>query len=311
MRTGIGTLIPSGRQTVVSFGDQTLVVVEVGGGIRRYTVDGNDVLDGYSAGEMCQSGRGQLLVPWPNRLRGGAYEVDGVRHHTALTEPDAGNAIHGLGRFANWSVAEQRGEGVTLAHRLHAQPGYPWTLDLEVDYSLGPQGLEVTMSATNRSDRRCPYGAGAHPYLMVGDGGIDDLILRSPAATYYDSDEHGIPVSSHPVEGTDFDFRSARRLGNLRLDTAFTDLERGADGRAVVELSSRERRVQLWLGPHCPYLMLFTGDSLPDPARRRRALGVEPMTCAPDAFRNGYGLKLLEPGERTSATWGIGAGGAG
>ena len=49
--------------------------------------------------------------------------------------------------------------------------------------------------------------------------------------------------------------------------------------------------------------MLFTGDPLPDVARR--SLAVEPMTCAPNAFRSGDGLIRLEPGESATSSWGI------
>jgi aldose 1-epimerase len=49
--------------------------------------------------------------------------------------------------------------------------------------------------------------------------------------------------------------------------------------------------------------MVFTGDPLPDVARR--SLAVEPMTCAPNAFRTGEGLLTLEPGASFTAEWGI------
>ena len=49
--------------------------------------------------------------------------------------------------------------------------------------------------------------------------------------------------------------------------------------------------------------MLFTGDPLPDVARR--SLAVEPMTCPPDAFRSGEDLIRLEPGGSFTSTWGI------
>jgi aldose 1-epimerase len=51
--------------------------------------------------------------------------------------------------------------------------------------------------------------------------------------------------------------------------------------------------------------MLFTGDSIPDGARRRKSLAVEPMTCAPNAFRSGDGLRTLAPGATAEATWSI------
>ena len=51
--------------------------------------------------------------------------------------------------------------------------------------------------------------------------------------------------------------------------------------------------------------MLFTGDTLAQPERRRRSLAVEPMMCAPDAFRSGDGLWALGPGELRTCAWGI------
>jgi aldose 1-epimerase len=63
------------------------------------------------------------------------------------------------------------------------------------------------------------------------------------------------------------------------------------------------RILTVWLGPAYRYVELFTGDTLPDPARRRRGLGVEPMTAAPNAFVTGDGLQVLAPGETATATW--------
>jgi aldose 1-epimerase len=59
----------------------------------------------------------------------------------------------------------------------------------------------------------------------------------------------------------------------------------------------------LWADESYPYLMIFTGDGLPDV--ERRSIAVEPMTCAPNAFRSGEGLVRLEPSERHVAEWGI------
>jgi len=65
--------------------------------------------------------------------------------------------------------------------------------------------------------------------------------------------------------------------------------------------------VRLWLEAGYRYLQVFTGDTLV-PARRRRGLAVEPMTCPPDAFRSRTGLHVLEPGRGVETTWGIAAG---
>jgi aldose 1-epimerase len=192
-----------------------------------------------------------------------------------------------------------------MKHVLHPQPGYPFELALSIEYALSEQGLLVRTTAVNTGTSACPYGAGAHPYLTVGTETIDPVILRAPGGTVLQSDERGLPVGSTSVEGTEYDFRRARPIGSTKLDNAFTDLERGEDGLARVELRGPEHGAgaTLWVDETYAYLMLFTGDPLPDV--NRRSLAVEPMTCPPNAFRSGESLVRLEPGDSIASEWGI------
>ena len=189
--------------------------------------------------------------------------------------------------------------------RVHPQPGYPFSLALGVEYSLSADGLRVTSTATNVGREACPYGFGAHPYLQVGTGTVDTVVLRAPGRTVLHADARGIPVGAEPVDGTEYDFRRGRPIGATRLDNAYTDLERDDDGLARVELRNPDdgTTLILWCGESFPYLELFTGDPLP--TIRRRSLAVEPMTCPPNAFRTGEAVLVLEPGESTTAVWGI------
>ena len=124
---------PSGEQFEIHARDHRVVVVEVGAGLRSYTVAGDDVLDGYAADEMARSGRGQVLAPWPNRIEDGAYEFAGGRQQLPLNEPKARNAIHGLVRWSSWSVAERSADRILMEHTLHPQPGYPFSLALGIE----------------------------------------------------------------------------------------------------------------------------------------------------------------------------------
>ena len=295
----------SGEQLEVAFGDQRAVIVEVGAGLRSYSVGGHDVLDGYAADEMSPSGRGQVLLPWPNRLQDGRYEFDGRQHQLALTEPEAHNAIHGLVRWGAWRVEEREPHRVVMEHALHPQPGYPFSLELRLEYALSESGLEVRTTATNVGGDACPYGAGAHPYLTVGTQTVAPVELHAPGASMLLSDDRGLPVGREAVDGTEHDFRRPRTIGSTVLDNCFTDLARGEDGLARVRLRNPETdaALTLWVDESYPYLMLFTGDPLPDV--NRRSLAVEPMTCPPNAFRSGEALIRLEPGESTTGAWGI------
>jgi aldose 1-epimerase len=97
-------IAPSGEQITIAARDQQAVVVEVGGGLRSYSVGDRELLDGYRADEMSSSGRGQILIPWPNRLQDGSYEFEGRRHQLPLNEPEHYNAIHGLVRWNAWTT---------------------------------------------------------------------------------------------------------------------------------------------------------------------------------------------------------------
>jgi len=298
---------PSGVQFELRHGEQAASIVEVGGGIREYTHGGRPVLESYPLGSMCDGAHGAPLIPWPNRLAEGRYSFEGQEHQLALNEPERSNAIHGLLRWRPWSASEQSDPGVVVVGtRLLPLAGYPFALEVEIRYELGDDGLTVLTSARNIGEQACPYGAGQHPYLSPGDGPIDVCTLELPAATRVLVDErHQVPVGREPVEGTRFDFREARRIGEDQIDDAFTDLTRDADGRATARLGCADgTTVELWVDEHHPYLQAFTGDTLA-PGRRRTALAVEPMTCPANAFASGHGLLRIEPGRSVTTTWGV------
>ena len=301
------TVLPTGRQFVLTRGDAEATVVEVGGGLRTYTVAGRPLLDGYAQDAMAAAYRGVVLAPWPNRLRDGRYTWEGREHQTALTEPETGTALHGLVTHVAWSPVAQTQTRVELEHLLHPQPGYPFALRLRVAYDLTRDGLRVTSRVTNVGRGAAPYGEGHHPYLAPAPGGtVDDCLLVAPAATYLAVDDRGLPTGSVPVDGTPFDFRDGRQVGDLRIDHAYADLDRDESGLAWVRFSGPDGRgAAVWMDETYRWLQLFSADTLPDPARRRRGLAVEPMTCPPDAFRTGQGVRRLEPGESASGAWGI------
>jgi aldose 1-epimerase len=112
--------------------------------------------------------------------------------------------------------------------------------------------------------------------------------------------EGGLPVGREPVAGSTRDFRSGRPIGDLVLDDAFTDVQRGAGELVRISVSG----ARIWAGPGFDYFQFFTGDTL-SPDRRRRGLAVEPMTCPPNALATGEGLIRLDPGASVELEWGI------
>ena len=296
----------TGIQHEISAGDYRATVTQLGAGLRALHYLGRPVIGEYGPDVLPPGASGQLLAPWPNRVDGGRYSINGTRYQLDLSEPANLNAIHGLTRWDGWEVAALTSEAVLLRHVLLGRQGYPFCLDIEAEYRLAADsGLQVSVTARNAGSSAAPYGTGSHPYLSAGTPAIDDCELMLPGGLWLPADERGIP--SGPVEdvaGTPYDFRESRPIAATRLDHALTGLARDAGGRAWARLSGRGTQVALWAGPGYQWLQVFTGDTL-DPAHRRRALAVEPMTCPPNAFASGVDLLLLEPGDSVTHTWGI------
>jgi aldose 1-epimerase len=309
----VSVVPPSGEQCRISAGGYQAVVTECGGGLRLLEYDGHPLVSGYGEDTHAPSGRGQLLLPWPNRLEDGAYTFDGQDLQLPLSEPERHNAIHGLTRWTSWTLEERTDQSVSLMYRLMAQKGYPWTVDLHVLYDLSADGLTVTVTATNLADSPAPYAQGAHPYLTVGEGTEQDRVdgweLSLPADTHLRTNDRKIPVGRQPVEETPFDFREPHAIGDLELDDGFTGLSRDSEGRAEVTLSNPAsgRGLVLWMDRAHEFVQVYTGNDLP--SRARQSLAVEPMTAPANAFRSGDGLVVLasagSAGDEHSSSWGI------
>ena len=264
-RRGAPVIAPSGEQIEIAFGDQRATVVEVGGGLRTYSAAGRELVDGYGIDEMSSSGRGQVLIPWPNRLQDGSYEFDGQRHQLPIDDVEEQDAIHGLVRWAAWTAGEREPHRVVMEHLLHPRPGYPFSLALAIEYRLSEEGLRVTTTATNAGRVSCPFGSGAHPYLTLGtrDRGLADPARARANGAAVRRARHPRRLGSRSRART-FDFRRPRTIGATKLDNAFTDLERDDDGLARVQLRDPRggSELTLWVDESYP---------VPDAFHRRPA----------------------------------------
>lgn len=294
---------PTGEQYEIISGPHRAVVTEVGATLRSFSVESRDVVRGFGVDDMSRAGRGQHLIPWPNRIRDGRYVFNGVTQQLGLTEPARNNASHGLVRYVPWVLVDKKVDSVTSRVRIHPQPGWPGTLEAMITHQVSADGLTVTVEATNIGADELPFGYGAHPYLTVGESTVDDVSLTVPAGAYLEVDDRLLPTKISPVDGTIYDLRPGPVLGSTSLDTAMTDLVRDPDGRWRVKVVLGERYAELWGDEAMKWTQIFTGGP-----NRDWSIAVEPMTCGPDAFNAGptHGdLKVLAPGETFVGQWGI------
>jgi aldose 1-epimerase len=293
-------MLPTGQQLEISAGPARAVLTQVGAGLRAFSSGGRPYVETWAEDRRPPRGAGTVLVPWPNRVAKGRWTWRGEPQQLALTEPPAGNAIHGLLRHTVYEVRERTADAISLHAIVTVQPGWPVPLDTEIRYAVGEDGLTVTHTVRNIGADPVPFGVGVHPYLRAGDSETDDSVLTLSAASSLPLDG-GLPTGpTVPVSG-DLDFRAGQPLRGRDLDHAFGDCA-PVDGLVRHRLAGPGGEVEMWADPVFGWVQVFTPDDHPD---RGRAVAVEPMTCPPDALNTGVGLIELGAGEVWTGSWGI------
>ena len=180
-------------------------------------VGGYDCIDSYVRGDGYQ---GALIGRFGNRICKGKFTLDGVDYSLFINNGE--NHLHG-GEFGFnakiWEVCELDGEEPSL--KLHlvspdGEEGYPGELDLTVTYTLNSQnGLVIRYEAT--TDKATPVNLTNHCYFNLGgyaSGSIHSHELMIDADTFLPTNAGLIPTGElKSVEGTPFDFRTAKAIG--------------------------------------------------------------------------------------------------
>jgi aldose 1-epimerase len=296
----------NGQRWNLERGNQRASVVQRGGALQTYSVDGVDLVDGFADDELTTTYNGAVLAPWPNRIRNGRWTWNGHQYQLPITEPGTGTALHGLVSDVLWQLDSADADAVTLSVDIAPSAGYPFELAVTVTWSLSDDGLRCRLGAVNTGLEAAPFGVATHPFFRLPDARVDDLDLLLPAGQWLETDSNLLPVALRPTANTELDFTETRPLGSLRLDTAFTAVTPDKQGIGAAVLSSRGSTVTIWAEPDFTWWQVYTSDYFePDSDRLRRSLAVEAMTCGPDAFNSGADLIVLQPGVPWSAAWGV------
>lgn len=278
-----------------------MVVASLAAALRSYEYDGVALTETWADDAIPPGGAGILLAPWPNRVAGGRWVLDGAEQQLDITEPSKGNASHGLLRNTGYNAVDAGDSHVVLEAEIFPQHGYPFHLMHRATYELTEEQLTVTQQLTNLSPEAAPFALGAHPYFKISDVPTEDLILMVRAATVFETDERSIPTGSVPVSG-DLDLRGGQRIGDVAFDAAFTDLE-PVGGRYEHVLAAPDgRSVTLWAEEAFSFVHVYVSTIYPGVSK---AVAVEPMTAPADTLNSGVGLRWLEPGASFAAKWGV------
>ncbi len=213
------------------------------------------------------------------------------------------NAIHGFVRSLLWNIAEVTPSrvslNVTINRDSYAARGYPFSLELQLSYSLDQLGLSCQFNIRNAGTARAPVGMGFHQYFTVGTVTIDEAEVRIPGTHYLEFGETLIPTGRLlPVQDSPWDCREFRRVGQTRFNHCYMRLQPDQDGscRASLRNPKTGRTIAIGMDRAFTVLVVYMGDAIA--SSPRRALAIEPMTCSTDAFNHpDWGLRVLSPGE--------------
>lgn len=294
----------TGAQFEITSDSGRAVITEVGAGLRAFEWQGVPYLETYPADATPPLGAGSVLVPWPNRVAGGQWTFDGATQQLDQTEPDRGNAIHGLTRHDHWRTVLREDSSITLATDIPVQHGWPVPLHTGITYSLTDAGLTIQHTVRNVGDQPIPFGIGCHPYPRAGNSPRADCTLQLAAHTVLPLDPKTM-IPAGPAEDlsdTIADFREPRPLASVVLDTPFGDCRPAGDGLVHHRLIGPKGGVELWAEPVFRWVQVFTPDTFPEAGS---VIAIEPMTCPPDALNSGVDLITVAPGEEWTGRWGI------
>ncbi|MDJ0335970.1 aldose 1-epimerase family protein [Salinibacterium sp. G-O1] len=295
---------PTGEQFEITREGATAIITELAASLRYFSIDGTEVVEAYAEDALPSFAAGIVLVPWPNRIEDGVWSLDGKQLQLDITEVDKNNAIHGLLRNTGYRQLERTEGAVTLGATVHPQHGYPFHLETTVRYELVDGGMDVTHTIKNLSAAKAPVAVGTHPFFKIGDVPIEQLELTVHASTYLELDARLLPVAEHQVDGTSFDFREPKLVGDRIFDNAFGAVKT-VHGASAELRAPDGRTVRLLQDDSHPYVQVFTTPKFAKVSGSGLAIALEPMTAAPNAFNSGDGLRWVEPGATWTLGWGI------
>src|SRR5437764_202438 len=79
---------PTGQQFEITRGNARAVVTEIGAGLRAFEVGGVPYVEAFAEDEKPPKAAGQILLPWPNRTKGGQWDFNGAKQHVEGTKYD-------------------------------------------------------------------------------------------------------------------------------------------------------------------------------------------------------------------------------
>ncbi len=226
------------------------------------------------------------LVPFSNRIAHATLLWNGTSHPLVRNLAPEPHAIHGVGWLRPWQLLDASDTFALMAFEHRPDASWPFAFDCSQAVRLGPDALEITLSATNQSDQPAPFGLGWHPYFVKRP----DSHVRLRAAGRWEMGADKLPTHRTDNAGLD------QACASLSVDHCF-DRWHGAaelqDARLAVRITSS-----------LDHVVVYTDE-------RQDFIAIEPVSHVNNALDMAHGdmqrltelgVRVLQPGQTLSAS---------
>lgn len=230
----------------------TVEITNYGGIILSLTAsdrDGKfeDIVLGYESLADYEAGTsylGALIGRYGNRIAAGRFELGGETY--SLATNNSPNHLHGGKRGFDRVIWEAESfmsvDGPSLLLKYTSEDGeegYPGTLVTEVRYTLSNDN-ELCIDYKSGTDKATPVNLTSHSYFNLSGNRKRDILghhLEIAADHFTPVDSTLIPTGEYrPVEGSPFDFRTARAIGDgINADNEQITFGAGYDHNWVID----------------------------------------------------------------------------
>jgi aldose 1-epimerase len=279
------------------------IVPGCGSNVISIKMAGKEILDAHRTAEDLAAGswsKSAVLFPFPNRLRSGRYQWNGIEYVFPINNAATQNAIHGFVQKANFELVQTQLESdaaTIICRYTHdgSNPSYPFLFELDLRFSFHLPGT-FTMGFTVRNTHHhdIPFGLGWHPYFNLG-GTAQEHKLKLPPSSMVEIDSVMIPTGARTPYAA---FNALTTINDTFLDNCF-EAGNNPGESYTLQLESSSNGILLKAPvDQFPFFQVFTPP-------HHQSVALEPMTCNVDALNNGEGLIRLESGKEWSSEFSI------
>lgn len=261
-----------------------------GGTLQELSLNGLVVIENLAPLTYDLTYASSILFPFANRIKDGTYRYKGEKHQFETNEKKENNALHGLIFNKPFQLIEKSSSETSATVLLEYDEGnisigFPYTYNIKLKYVFTKDGVSLSVTATNTSEKTFPFTLGWHPYFLSKN--LYESVVN------FESSKKIIMQNRNITEG----FKDIEPVADFHIKDQKLDDCWVLDSNEVI-FKTPKYLLTMNSSAENNFLQLYT----PPKANN---IAIEPTTGVSDSFNNKIGLQTLSPNESYEITWSI------